>query len=218
MYRFTFRQEQLAKLTPSELIETAYLGALLEQQPHATAARGFSHRFESLRVFLTKVVNIVPIESLVHAISEIDDNTDDLSIALKCCKQLMVSNLTLQPSTTLYSGLDYAMHMFIANSYYEGMPTFSKAKTPSEQSFGLMKEARSLYDQKHNKRRLNKQRKKDLANNDIVCSPLINSIYRGPNIARVSYMLDRFIREEAIRRAILSSSPYTSELTFLFSP
>ena len=214
MYRFTFRQEQLAKLTPSELIETAYLGALLERQPHATAVRGFSHRFESLRVFLTKVVSIVPIESLVHAISEIDDNTDDLSIALKCCKQLMVSNLTLQPSNTLFSGLDYAIRMFIANSY-EGMPTFAKPQTLSEHSFGLMKEARSLCNQKHNKRSLNKQFKKQLANSDIVCSPLQNSIYRGPTIG-VSYMSHKFIREEDFRRAILSSSPYASELTFIF--
>ena len=163
-------------------------------------------------MFLTKVVSIVPIESLVHAISE----TDDLSIALKCCKQLMhvFSNLTLQPAITLFNGIDYAIHMFIANSYQD-IPTFTKAKTLSEGSFGLMKEARS-FNLGHNKRSLNKKFKKYIANMDIAHSPLTNSIYKKGLLAGASYTSSRFILEEAFRTAVLSSSQYASELNFLF--
>ena len=164
-------------------------------------------------MFLTKVVIIVPIESLVHAISE----TDDLSIALKCCKQLMVSNLTLQqPSSTLLIGLEYAMHMFVANSY-ESVPTFSKAKTPSEHSFSLMKEHQSLLNVKYNKRREERRIKKDIAYHDSVNSPLTNSICRGALFGLHGHLMSQFHTNEAFRRRILDSSVYKSELDFLFT-
>ena len=94
---------QLAKLTPSEVIETAYLSSLLEQQPHTNIASrtGFSRRFETLRTFLKEVVCVVPIESSVHAIAV----ANEIPVALKFCEQLKVSNISLVPSIILQESL-----------------------------------------------------------------------------------------------------------------
>ena len=104
VFAFSSRQVQLAKLTPSEVIETAYLSSLLEQKPHKCtniASQGFSHRFETLRTFLIEVVHVVPIESLIHAIAV----AKEFPVALQCCKQLMGSKLQLVASNTMYESL-----------------------------------------------------------------------------------------------------------------
>ena len=103
MYRFTYRQEQLAKLTPSELIETAYLSALLEQHPHQKSTT-FSHRFSVVRAFLQQIVAVVPIESIVHAIASCEDE----NIANRCADMVTASQLELPPSLMLLCGIDSA--------------------------------------------------------------------------------------------------------------
>ena len=105
MYLFTYRQEQLAKLTPSELIETAYFSALLEQHPHRSSTR-FSHRFTVVRDFLEQIVSVVPIESIVHTIASCKDQ----SIANKCADLVIASQLELPPSLMLLHGFEMAVH------------------------------------------------------------------------------------------------------------
>ena len=87
VYRFSFRQEQLAKLTPSELIEVAYLSALLEQHPH-NQLQSYSRRFDKLREFLVKIVSIVPIESLLHVIAQ-----GEINVSVLCCLTLLYSKI-----------------------------------------------------------------------------------------------------------------------------
>ena len=103
MYRFTYRQEQLAKLTPSELIETAYLSALLEQHPHQTSTR-LSNRFNIVRAFLQQIVAVVPIESIIYMIASCKDKT----IANKCADMVTASQLELPPSLMLLHGIENA--------------------------------------------------------------------------------------------------------------
>ena len=103
VYQFTFRQEQLARLTPSELIETAYLSALLEQHQSSNQHRCFSSRFGVLREFLEQVVAIVPVESLLYGIA-----TSSRKIALQCCDALQSSQLEIPPSVTMLRGLHSA--------------------------------------------------------------------------------------------------------------
>ena len=208
VYSFTFRQEQLAKLTPSELIETAYLCALLEQQPHATAThstcKGFSHRFESLRSFLTKVVDIVPIESLVHAISEAKDS----QIAVQCCRQLMESNLTLASSLTMIQGLSCALDKFILDtlevkgvSLERGL--FTKAVTPREEVFLWRKQLLSLHNIKLRQQDLSKMwnRTKDIH-------------FKGEE-KFISVLTQKFLLDDGFRNKVLDSSPHSSEIHFL---
>lgn len=94
-------------MTPSELIETSYLIALLEQFPHTTDSNrhGFSKRFEAVKDFLTKVVHVVPIESLVHAIY----NAERFDIAIQCCNQLMSFSEQMPPSLTSISCFNKAL-------------------------------------------------------------------------------------------------------------
>ena len=115
MYRFTYRQEQLAKLTPSELIETAYLSALLEQHPHQKATT-FSHRFIVVRAFLQQIVAVVPIESIVHAIASCKDK----NIANRCADMVTASQLELPPSLMLLRGIENAFSaQFVGSSQPE---------------------------------------------------------------------------------------------------
>ncbi|XP_064392637.1 uncharacterized protein LOC135340244 isoform X2 [Halichondria panicea] len=117
VFRFTFRQEQLAKLTPSELIETAYLSTLLEQHPHATKLKMFSHRFNTVKNFLEQIVSVVPIESIFHTIVI----SDDQEIMARCCSLLESSQLNLPPSLLLSTG---------AQSAYYTVRTLSPGQSP----------------------------------------------------------------------------------------
>ena len=100
VYQFTFRQEQLAHLTPSELIETAYLSALLEQHQSSNQHQCFSSRFSVLRDFLEQVVTIVPVESLLYTIA-----SSEKKIAHQCCDALQSCQLEIPPSVTMLRGL-----------------------------------------------------------------------------------------------------------------
>ena len=103
VYRFSFRQEQLAKLTPSELIGTAYMSALLEQHPHKRQ-KHFSHRFDTVRNFLAQIVSVVPVETIVHTIGHCDDQ----NIANKCTDLLIASQLEFPPSLLFLHGINNA--------------------------------------------------------------------------------------------------------------
>ena len=104
VYRFSFRQEQLAQLTPSELIETAYLSALLEQHQFHNEQQCFSNRFSVLREFLEQVVAIVPIESILYSIASSEEN-----IAVQCCDTLQSCQLEIPPSITMLRSSDRAI-------------------------------------------------------------------------------------------------------------
>ena len=96
VYQFSFRQEQLARVTPSELIETAYLSALLEQHQSHSQYQCFSHRFNALREFLEQVVTIVPIESILYSIAH-----SEKKVAVQCCDALLSHQIQIPPSLTM---------------------------------------------------------------------------------------------------------------------
>ena len=62
------RQEQLAKLTPSQVIELSYFNALLEYQPH-DSTQPLSDRMTAIRRFLEEVVKVVPLESIGYSVA-----------------------------------------------------------------------------------------------------------------------------------------------------
>lgn len=62
------RQQQLAKLTPSKVIELAYMSALLEQHPH-NRLQSSSTKVTVITNFLESVVQVVPLESIAYAMS-----------------------------------------------------------------------------------------------------------------------------------------------------
>ena len=80
----TSRQQQLAKLTPSKLIELAYLSALLEQHQQPGKKSLVSHKVDVVRRFLENVVRVVPLESIAYAIAYGKDE-----VALQCTKALL---------------------------------------------------------------------------------------------------------------------------------
>ena len=125
VYRFTYRQEQLAKLTPSELIETAYLSALLEQHPHQKSTT-FSHRFSVVRDFLQQIVAVVPIESIVHAIASCKDK----NTANNCADMVTASQLELPPSLMLLRGIE--------NAFSAQLGVLSQLSTYEEQYIGWL--------------------------------------------------------------------------------
>ena len=98
------RQRQLARLTPSQLIELAYLCALLEQHP-CGKSEPLSHKLEVIKSFLERVVHVVPLESVAFAVGSGSDET-----AVMCSQALMNldSQLTIPTSALFAEGLAFA--------------------------------------------------------------------------------------------------------------
>ena len=95
----TSRQAQLAKLTPSQVIELAYLSALLEQHPNNSISV-FSRKFEIIAKFLRDVVKVVPFESIAFAIAFSSYET-----ALVCYEALSTCGIEPPVSHIMSDGL-----------------------------------------------------------------------------------------------------------------
>ena len=93
----------MARLTPSKLIELAYLSALLEQYPHRKS-QPLSHKVEVIKTFLRDVVQVVPLESIFFAIGY-----GSPDVVLLCSKALLASNLDLPTSSLMYNGFQTAL-------------------------------------------------------------------------------------------------------------
>ena len=85
----------MAKHTPSQVIQLAYLCALLEQRH----VKSLSKRFTAITEFLEKAVQVVPVESVFDAITY-----GEHDIALTCAKALQERKLQLQPSQLMIIG------------------------------------------------------------------------------------------------------------------
>ena len=99
------RQRQLARLTPSQLIELAYLCALLEQHP-CGKSEPLSHKLEVVKFFLESVVHVVPLESVAFAMGSGSDETAEM------CSQALMDfhrQLTIPTSDLFIDGLSFAL-------------------------------------------------------------------------------------------------------------
>ena len=103
-FGITTRQEQLAKLSPSKVIELAYLSALLEQSASGEDTRN-SHKCEVIATFLKDVAKVVPFESIVYAIAYGSYET-----ALTCYKVLFECEIEPPPTFVMHRGLFLASH------------------------------------------------------------------------------------------------------------
>ena len=101
-YVLSFRQIQLAKHTPTQVIKLAYLCALLEQQQ--TGALNHTRRLLKVTCFLEEAVKVVPVESVLNAIAYARHN-----IAMDCATALKQSKLTLQPTRLMVTSLMQAL-------------------------------------------------------------------------------------------------------------
>lgn len=103
----SLRQSQLARHPPSELIELAFLSAMLEYLPSTSKSSSSavpSKRYKLITNFLEDAVRIVPIESICHAIGTSDDD----HVALKCARALVNIKEQIIPSIALHRGLELA--------------------------------------------------------------------------------------------------------------
>ena len=83
-YAMSKRQQQLAKLTPSEVIEVSYLCALLEKKLISMK----SPRMHAIQTFLENVIDVVPLESLGFSLAFGKPGVQE-----KCSKVLTEINL-----------------------------------------------------------------------------------------------------------------------------
>ena len=97
------RQRQLAVLTPSQLIELAYLSALLEQYPF-DKSQPISTKVETIKDFLEKVVQVVPLESITYAMAY-----SPYKLAKFCAEILVESKIDLPASRLMENGLHDAL-------------------------------------------------------------------------------------------------------------
>ena len=91
-------------MTPSQLIELAYLCALLEQHP-CGKSEPLSHKLEVIKSFLERVVHVVPLESVAFAVGSGSNETVEM-----CSQALMDlhSQLTIPTSSLFAEGLSFA--------------------------------------------------------------------------------------------------------------
>ena len=108
---FSVRQIQLARHTPTEVIQLAYLCALLEQRTQPLDST--SKRFRAVAFFLEEVVKVVPLESVFDAIAY-----EEHDIALECARALKQRNPKLQFSQQMIIGAGIAATR--ASSGYRG--------------------------------------------------------------------------------------------------
>ena len=88
---------------PSQVIELAYLSALLEQQTECGSSQ-LSNKLEIFRRFLEDVVQVVPFESIAYAITNGNSHT-----AMQCLRALITMDATKIPKTAMmYNGLKEA--------------------------------------------------------------------------------------------------------------
>ena len=92
-------------MTPSQLIELAYLCALLEQHPCGKSVP-LSHKLEVIKSFLERVVHVVPLESVAYAMA-----SGSIETAEMCSQALMDlhSQLTIPASKLFQQGLSFAL-------------------------------------------------------------------------------------------------------------
>ena len=218
MFSLNFRQEQLAKLTPSELIETAYLSALLEQRPHvhSGARQGFSNRFESLRAFLLKIVDIVPIESLMNAISIADDR----ETSLLCCTQLMAINI-LPPSLKMLESLIHAIDQLVYDSSPALVPNEGRNKirhrtTLKESVLKVKHEASILGLQTKSNKQYKKGIRQQLKDYSMATNSMHN-VMHGPYCISDSVIFDRLLTNDEFFMKIITNNPSANVILFLIA-
>lgn len=141
----SLRQSQLARHPPSELIELAFLSAMLEYLPSTSKSSSSavpSKRYKLITNFLEDAVRIVPIESICHAIGTSDDDR----VALKCARALVDIKEQIIPSMALHRGLELAFTR-IALQFDPSLATITLQSIlgavppnffPHAQGFGLM--------------------------------------------------------------------------------
>ena len=103
-YSFNLRQIQLAKNTPTEVIQLAFLSAMLEQYPERACGKGPSERLKDVTHFLEEAVKVVPIESIFTAIAYMDDDT-----SLECAKAIVAAQPKIPPSLMMFAGAQRAV-------------------------------------------------------------------------------------------------------------
>ena len=130
-YSVSTRQRQLAVLTPSQLIELAYLSALLEQYPFSKT-QPISHKVEVIITFLKKVVQVVPLESITHAIAY-----SPYRLAAFCTKALLGSQIELPESLLMQEGLQDAALRFKAGTM-SAIAAWDKATAKPESMLPFM--------------------------------------------------------------------------------
>jgi hypothetical protein len=87
---------------PSQVIELAYLSALLEQQRGSSL---LSHKLDIVRRFLEDVVQVVPFESIAYAVTNGNQHT-----AMQCLRALKMDDTKIPKTVMMYNGLREACY------------------------------------------------------------------------------------------------------------
>ena len=138
-YNTTTRQEQLAKLVPSQVIELAYLSTLLEQHCGSSL---LSHKLEIFRTFLEDVVQVVPFESIAYAITNGNPHT-----TVQCLRALKVDNTKIPRSMMMYIGLreaGYQLEYGIPSELLLSMEQ-QAAEKAGQSEYGLFNLSENVY-------------------------------------------------------------------------
>lgn len=103
-FRFSVRQIQVAKYTPVEVVQLAFLSALLERRSSGSENNEASNRFKAITHFLQEAVKVVPVESAFYAIACLENDDD----AFECANAIISSKITLPFSMFVQNAVNLA--------------------------------------------------------------------------------------------------------------
>lgn len=100
----TARERQVARLSPSQLIELTYLSALLERHPHGFfQLKHSSEKMKTVETFLDQASRVVPLEAIGYAI-----NCSSDYVAKQCAEALLERSQGLPPSSLMSDAINLA--------------------------------------------------------------------------------------------------------------
>ena len=154
----SFRQSQLAKQTPSQIIQLSFLSALLEQSPSVRSGRP-TKRFSQIIKFLQEASSIVPMESAFFAVASCSSASPASSakIAQAIVNAAHVSSIPvskmmyvgcIEARTYMYRGDEYVQSgMYESGSFYDVNGPYIQrvVRRPSQQRFSRRHEKQKAW-------------------------------------------------------------------------
>jgi hypothetical protein len=120
-FEMSSRQKQLAAYSPSEIMEMAFLQALLERRikRSSVSMKDWSERFKVVSEFVEEAIEIVPVESIFHGTA----NSELFFSCMEAASQLLQRRSTIQMSEMLMTGIRKAieqLHKYLDASIHGG--------------------------------------------------------------------------------------------------
>ncbi|XP_019850785.1 PREDICTED: uncharacterized protein LOC109581262 isoform X4 [Amphimedon queenslandica] len=127
----SFRPSQLAKQTPSQIIQLSFLSALLEQSPSVRSGRP-TKRFKQIIKFLQEASTIVPMESAIFSVASCADSPSSSAKIIQAVvnaahlSSIPVSKMMISGSREVFNKPRWARYLYEQPSMHIPRPVYNQ--------------------------------------------------------------------------------------------